>query len=175
MQAFDYFGGVAEVIVSDNASTASHAIGAADRNRQVNSTYEEFLEHYNTAALPARARRPKDKANVEAAVGIITQKVIHTLHGHQCVGLDELNARIHSLVDGINDAAPFRGTDTSRRMLFDEFERDALGELRTTPWQRTEWKRAKVAPSFHITVNTARYSVPYQLVGQTVDVRLTWQ
>ena len=173
IQAFEYFGGVAEVIVPDNASTASHAIGAADRNRQVNSTYEEFLEHYNTAALPARARRPKDKANVEAAVKIITQKVIHTLHGHQCVGLDELNARIRSLVDDINDAVPFRGTYTSRRMLFNEFERDVLGQLPTTPWQHTEWKRAKVAPNFHITVNTAHYSVPYQLVGRTVDVRIT--
>lgn len=147
IQAFEYFGGVAEVIVPDNASTASHAIGVADRNRQVNSTYEEFLEHYNTAALPARARRPKDKANVEAAVKIITQKVIHTLHGHQCVGLDELNARIRSLVDDINDAVPFRGTYTSRRMLFNEFERDVLGQLPASPWQHTEWKRAKVAPT----------------------------
>ncbi|WP_371326356.1 hypothetical protein [Corynebacterium sp. HMSC074C01] len=58
-------------------------------------------------------------------------------------------------------------------MLFDEFERGVLGELPTTPWQHTEWKRAKVAPNFHITVNTARYSVPYQLVGRTVDVRIT--
>ena len=58
-------------------------------------------------------------------------------------------------------------------MLFDEFERDVLGELPTSPWQHTEWKRAKVAPNFHITVNTARYSVPYQLVGRTVDVRIT--
>lgn len=84
MQAFEYFGGVAEVIVPDNASTASNEISAADRNRRVNTTYEEFLEHYNTAALPARARRPKDKANVEAAVKIVTQKVIHALDDHQC-------------------------------------------------------------------------------------------
>lgn len=120
MQAFEYFGGVAEVIVSDTASTASHAIGAADRNRQVNSTYEEFLEHYNTAALSARARHPKDKANVEAAVKIIIQKVIHTLHGYQCVGLDELNARIHSLVDGICkvwDALQRAGIDIGREQM----------------------------------------------------------
>ena len=47
--------------------------------------------------------------------------------------------------------------NTSRRMLFDEFERGVLGELPTTPWQHTEWKRANIAPNFHITVNTARY------------------
>ena len=134
----------------DNASTASNAISAADRNRRVNSTYEEFLEHYNTAALPARAKRPKDKASVEAAVKIVTQNVIHALDGHQCAGLDELNAKITVLVDGINAAEPFRGNATSRRALFDQFERDVLTALPATPWQRTEWKHAKVAPNFHI-------------------------
>ncbi|WP_290198413.1 hypothetical protein [Corynebacterium gottingense] len=96
---------MAEVIVPDNASTASNAISAADRNRRVNTTYEEFLEHYNTAALPARARRPKDKANVEAAVKIVTQQVIHALDDHQCVSLDELNSRILKRVDAINEAS----------------------------------------------------------------------
>ena len=110
----------------DNASTASNAISVADKNRRVNSTYEEFLEHYNTAALPARAKRPKDKASVEAAIKIVTQNVIHALDGHQCAGLDELNAKIAVLVDGINAAEPFRGDATSRRALFDQFERDVL-------------------------------------------------
>ena len=87
IRAFEYFGGVGEVIVPDNASTASNAISVTDRNRRVNSTYEEFLEHYNTAALPARAKRPKDKANVEAAVKIVTHNVIHALDGHQCAGI----------------------------------------------------------------------------------------
>ncbi|MDK8798392.1 DDE-type integrase/transposase/recombinase, partial [Corynebacterium sp. MSK044] len=54
-QAFDYFGGVCQVVVPDNASTASNAISTADRNRKVNDTYQQFLEHYNTAALPTRA------------------------------------------------------------------------------------------------------------------------
>ena len=173
IRAFEYFGGVAEVIVPDNASTASNAISAADRNRRVNSTYEEFLEHYNTAALPARAKRPKDKASVEAAVKIVTQNVIHALDGHQCAGIDELNAKITVLVDGINAAEPFRGNATSRRALFDQFERDVLTALPETPWQRTEWKRAKVAPNFHIRVHNVHYSVPNQLVGRTVDVRIT--
>ena len=84
------------------------------------------MEHYNTAALPARAKRPKDKASVEAAIKIVTQNVIHALDGHQCAGLDELNAKIAVLVDGINAAEPFRGDATSRRALFDQFERDVL-------------------------------------------------
>lgn len=174
-QAFDYFGGVCQVVVPDNASTASNAISPADRNRKVNDTYEQFLEHYNTAALPTRARRPKDKANVEAAVKIVTQKVIHALDGHQCVDLDELNGKIVGLVDAINKSVPFRSQHISRRELFEEHEQHFLADLPVTPWQHTEWKRAKVAPDFHITVSTVRYSVPHKLVGRTVDVRITGQ
>ena len=174
-QAFDYFGGVCQVVVPDNASTASNAISTADRNRKVNDTYQQFLEHYNTAALPTRARRPKDKANVEAAVKIVTHKVIHALDGHQCVDLDELNGKIVGLVDAINTSVPFRSQQSSRRDLFEEHEQHLLADLPETPWQHTEWKRAKVAPDFHITVSTVRYSVPHQLVGRTVDVRITGQ
>ncbi|WP_284522963.1 Mu transposase domain-containing protein [Corynebacterium aquatimens] len=173
--AFEYFGGVAEVIVPDNASTASNAISAADRNRQVNSTYAQFLEHYNTAALPARVKRPKDKANVEAAVKIVTQKVIHFLDGHQCVDIDELNKVILARVDAINAATPFRRQAPSRRELFDTYERDLLGALPDTAWEATEWKSAKVAPDSHITINTVRYSVPHQYVGRRVDARITGQ
>ena len=174
-QAFDYFGGVCQVVVPDNASTASNAISTADRNRKVNDTYQQFLEHYNTAALPTRARRPKDKANVEAAVKIVTHKIIHALDGHQCVDLDELNAKIVDLVDTINTSVPFRSQQSSRRDLFEAHEQHLLADLPPTPWQHTEWKRAKVAPDFHITVATVRYSVPHQLVGRTVDVRITGQ
>ncbi|OFT86462.1 IS21 family transposase [Corynebacterium sp. HMSC29G08] len=174
-QAFDYFGGVCQVVVPDNASTASNAISTADRNRKVNDTYQQFLEHYNTAALPTRARRPKDKANVEAAVKIVTHKIIHALEGHQCVDLDELNGKIVGLVDAINTSMPFRSQQSSRRDLFEAHEQHLLADLPETPWQHTEWKRAKVAPDFHITVATVRYSVPHQLVGRTVDVRITGQ
>ena len=174
-QAFDYFGGVCQVVVPDNASTASNAISTADRNRKVNDTYQQFLEHYNTAALPTRARRPKDKANVEAAVKIVTHKVIHALNSHQCVDLDELNEKIVGVVDAINASVPFRSQQSSRRDLFEEYEQHLLADLPATPWQHTEWKRAKVAPDFHVTVATVRYSVPHQLVGRTVDVRITGQ
>ena len=133
------------------------------------------MEHYNTAALPTRSKRPKDKANVEAAVKIVTHKVIHALDGHQCVDLDELNSRIQQLVDQINQAVPFRHQQSSRKDIFDAHEKHLLTALPDTPWQRTEWKRAKIAPDFHITVASVRYSVPHQLVGRTVDVRITGQ
>lgn len=112
---------------------------------------------------------------MEVAVKIVTHKVIHTLDGHQCVDLDELNEKIVSIVDAINKSVPFRSQQSSRRDIFEEHEQHLLADLPTTSWQHTEWKRAKVAPDFHIKVSTVRYSVPHQLVGRTVDVRITGQ
>ena len=112
---------------------------------------------------------------MEAAVKIVTHKVTHALEGHQCVDLDELNGKIVGVVDAINTSVPFRCQLSSRRDLFEAHEQHLFADLPATPWQRTEWKRAKVAPDFHITVSTVRYSVPHQLVGNTVDVRITGQ
>ncbi|WP_373994711.1 Mu transposase domain-containing protein [Corynebacterium striatum] len=75
----------------------------------------------------------------------------------------------------MNDVTPFRSQQSSRRDLFETYEQHLLADLPQTPWQHTEWKRAKVAPDFHIIVATVRYSVPHQLVGRTVDVRITGQ
>lgn len=45
---------------------------------------------------------------MEAAVKIVTHKVLHALEGHQCVDLDELNGKLVGLVDAINASVPFR-------------------------------------------------------------------
>lgn len=170
--AFEYFGGVADVVVPDNASTASNQIAKGDRARQVNVKYEEFLEHYNTAALPTNPVRPKEKGNVESGVKVVTNWVIKKLAGRSFVCLDDLNEAVAEEISAINNRTPFRNQQRSRRMLFDEYEAKELGELASTAWVDTVWKKSKVTPDWHITINTVKYSVPYQLVGQTVDVRI---
>ena len=170
--AFDYFGGVPEVIVPDNASTASNAITTGDRARRVNTSYEEFLTHYNTAALPARPLRPKDKGNVESGVKVITNWAILKLAGRDFTNLDDLNGALRGAVDEINDRIPFRDQPLSRRQIFIDAEQDLLAELPHQPFVSTVWKKAKVAPNWHITVSTVHYSIPYTYVGDTVDVRI---
>ena len=98
------------------------------------------------------------------------------LNGHQCVlTLTSSLKRLWASSTQSNTSVPFRSQQSSRRDLFEEHEQHLLTDLPTTPWQHTEWKRAKVAPDFHITVATVSYSVPRQLVGRTVDVRITGQ
>ena len=118
-----------EVVVPDNAATASNAISRGERAGAVNSSYEEFLTHYNTAAFPARALRPKDKANVESGVKIITNQVIGRLTDRGFYDLDDLNMAIRGLVDEINDRIPFRNQKISRREISNDAESHLLAEL----------------------------------------------
>lgn len=171
-QAFEDFHGVAEVIVPDNAATASNIIRPGDKARKVNAAYEEFLAHYNTAALPTRPVKPQDKGNVEAGVKVITNWAIKRLAGREFTNLDDLNTALRAAVDEINDRTPFRDQQISRRRIFHEAEADLLAELPTEPYLPTVWKKSKVTPDWHITIATVHYSVPYQHVGDTVDVRI---
>lgn len=170
--AFEYFGGVSEVIVPDNASTASNAIRAGDRARKVNTSYEEFLAHYNTAALPTRPVKPQDKGNVESGVKVVTNWAIRRLADREFTNLDDLNAALRAVVEQINDRTPFRDQPIPRRQIFDEAEAHLLADLPDEPFLPTVWKKSKVSPDWHITIATVHYSVPYQHVGATVDVRI---
>lgn len=91
----------------DNASTASNQITKGDRARRVNPKYEEFLEHYNTAALPTNPVSPREKGNVESGVKVVTNWVVKKLAGHGFASLDDLNQAIGVEVDAINDRTPF--------------------------------------------------------------------
>lgn len=172
-RAFEYFDGVAQVIVPDNASTASNAISRHDRARDVNRSYADFLEYYATAAVPTRARKPKDKGNVEAGVQVITQWVIHRLADHQFHDLDDLNTAITRQVEEINTRTPFRGEQISRKELFTQAEHPELTALPPSPWQPVTWRKAKVHRDWHIQIDTVKYSVPFTFVGKHVDVRIT--
>ena len=172
-QAFDYFGGVTQVIIPDNASTASNRITATDTARDVNATYQQFLQHYGTAAAPTRSYKPKDKASVEAGVKIITGKVITALAERFFVDLDDVNDAIYTRVDQINTATPFRGRDTCRRVLFDADEKNLMIALPAASWQQVTWRKATVGRDFHVQIDTVKYSVPYRLAGSKVDARIT--
>lgn len=172
-RVFEYFGGVTQVVIPDNTSTASNQIAKGDRTRDVNQAYEEFLAYYNTAAVPTRSNTPQDKGNVEAGVKVITYDIIHFLADRRFASLDELNAAISERVDYINDRTPFRGDKhRSRRVLFDEHERRELLALPDQAWQPVIWRKSKINRDYHIEIATVKYSVPYTYAGQTVDVRI---
>ena len=171
-RAFEYFGGVTQVVIPDNASTASNQISRTEKARDVNSVYAEFLEYYATAAVPTRSYRPRDKGHVEAGVKVVTNWVIHYLAERVFASIDDLNAAVADQVDAINDRTPFRGEPRSRRDWFTEHEKGELLSLPARRWEPVLWRKAKVHRDWHIQLDTIKYSVPSRFAGLTVDVRI---
>ena len=105
-RAFAAIGGVPRLLVPDNTKVA--VIKACLYEPQVNRSYAEMAAHYDTAILPARPRRPRDKAKVEAAVLIIERWLLGRLRHRRFYSLAELNATIVELLHQLNDERPIR-------------------------------------------------------------------
>ena len=127
--------------------------------------------HYGTAIVPARPRKPRDKAKVEVAVQVATRWIVAKLRNRRFFSLAELNAAIRELVTQLNDRIT-RHLGTSRRALFDEIERPALKPLPVEPYIYAEWKERKVAFDYHVEVEHHYYSVPHTLLRERVWVRI---
>ena len=169
-RAFAFMGGVSATVVCDNLR--SGITRACFYEPAVNRTYAEMAAHYSTAILPARPYRPRDKAKVEVGVQVATRFIIAKLRNRQFFSLAALNAAIAGLVTQINDRMS-RYLGASRRALFEELERPALRPLPAEPYVFAEWKQCKVGLDYHVEVEKHYYSVPHQLLRETVWVRIT--
>lgn len=138
----------------------------------LNQTFAAMAEHYDTTILPTRSRKPRDKGKVEGAVLIVERRILARLRHQRFFRLADLNAAIAALLEDLNNR-PMRRIGKSRRQLFEEIERPALALLPPVPFEYAEWKSAKVHPDYHVEVDKTFYSVPHQLIGRRVEVRLT--
>jgi transposase len=168
-RTFAFFGGVTAQTVSDNLR--SGVTKACFYEPTVNRTYAEMAAHYGTAILPARPRKPRDKAKVEVAVQVATRWITAKLRNRRFFSLTELNAAIRELVTQLNDRVT-RHLGTSRRALFEEIERSALKPLPAEPYLYAEWKECRVAFDYHVEVEHHYYSVPHSLLREKVWVRI---
>jgi transposase len=170
VHAFAFFGGVAEITVPDNLRAA--VTRSCRYEPDLNATYRELAEHYGTVIIPARVGRPKDKAKVESGVLQVEQWVLAPLRHRTFFSLSELNEAILEQLDRLNNR-PFQKLDATRRILFERLDKPALKPLPDQPYVFADWKKAKVNIDYHIEVDHHYYSVPYQLIHEEMDVRLT--
>jgi len=169
-RALAFYGGVPALLVPDNLKSA---VDLADRYEPgINATYAEMAAHYGTAVLPARPYKPKDKSKVEVAVQIVERWILARLRHHTFFSLAELNAAIKALLPALNER-PFQGRTESRRGLFETIDQPALKPLPRDTYDYAEWRKAKPGIDYHIAVDQRFYSVPHNLIGTTLDVRLT--
>lgn len=169
---YDFFGGVTKILVPDNTSTAVNHKRSDWYTKELNTVYHEMAEHYNTAVIPARVRKPKDKPNVEGSVGKISTWITAALRDRTFFSLAELNQAIKEKLREFN-SRPFQKKEGSRLSLFLGEEQPLLVPLPATPFELAEWKQATVQFNYHIAVDKMYYSVPYQYIKDKVDVRVT--
>ena len=169
-RAFAFFGGVPEIVVCDNLKS-----GVTSPHRyepELNPTYQDLATHYSMAVMPARVRKPRDKAKAEAGVLLVERWILARLRERTFFSLSELNEAIGELLGELNDR-PFQKMEGSRRSHFEEIDRPALRPLPPEPYVFATWKKARVHIDYHVEVEGHYYSVPYKHARAQVDVRLT--
>lgn len=169
---FEFFGGATKVLVSDNLKSG---VSRASRYEpELNPTYEDMARHYRTAVIPARPKKPHDKAKakVEEAVQLVERWVLAVLRNRQFFSLAELNVAIAEQVQQINNR-PFQKAEGTRRLLYETVELPALRPLPPQRYEFAEWRKVTANIDYHVAVDYNFYSVPYQLTGEEVEVRLS--
>jgi len=169
-KAFAFFGGVHELIIPDNLK--SGVTSPCRYEPLLNTTYQELANHYGTAIVPARVRKPKDKAKVEKGVQDIERQILAALRNRQFFSLADLNEAITELLVRFN-TKPFQKIPGCRKSLFEELEKHLLKPLPDSLYEFAQWKQARVHIDYHVEIDRHYYSVPYQLVGQKIWVRTT--
>jgi transposase len=169
-RAFEFFGGVTEVVVPDNLKSA--VTHPSYYEPDLNPTYRDLGEHYGVAIIPARPYRARDKAKAEVGVQVVQRWIVAALRKRKFFSLAEVNQAIAELLVRVNQR-PFRKREGSRATLYAQLDRPALNPLPAMRYPFGEWKTARVNIDYHIEVERHFYSVPYALVHQEVDVHLT--
>jgi len=167
---YRFFGGVTRMLIPDNLKTG---VERTDwYSPVINKIYHEMADYYDTAVVPARVRKPKDKPNAEGTVGIISTWIIASLRSQKFFSLGELNCAVKDKLDAFN-SKPFQKKEGSRLSVFLDEEKPLLLPLPATPYELASWKIATVQFNYHIAVDKMHYSVPYEYIKRKVDVRIT--
>ena len=170
IHAFTYFGGVTRLLIPDNTKTATTENSKYDV--VLNRSYQEMAEYYGTAVVPARVKKPDDKAAVEGSVRHASTWITAALRNETFFSLEEAQRAVIQKLEDLN-RAPFKKKPGCRSSAYEEEERAWMIPLPARPYEPSTWKHLKVGTDYLVTDGRNKYSVPYDLIGQTVDVRLT--
>ena len=170
VRMFRFFDGVPRLVVPDNLKSGVHRASFFDP--EINRSYGMMAAYYGVGILPARPRRPRDKAKVEAGVRFAQTYLLGRLRHQTFFSLPEANAAISLALERINGHL-MRRLGVNRKQLFDTVERPALRPLPVTDYEFAEWRLARVGPDYHVEVESFFYSVPHALIRVQVDVRIT--
>lgn len=169
-RSFSYFKGVPSLLVPDNLRSAVSK--ACRYEPDINQSYGDMVRYYDTAVLPARPYKPKDKSKVENAVLVVERWILARLRHQTFYSLGELNCAIKNLLEDLNNR-PFQKMEGSRKSLFEKLDLPSLKPLPEKPFEYAQYYHQKVTPDYHIHFEQHFYSVPHTYVSQKVEIRVT--
>ena len=167
-KAFDFFGGVPNVLVPDNLKSA--IISNNKKGIVENESYSELARHYDCVISPARPRKPKDKPKAEQGVQGIQRWLIAVLRNRIFFNVDEINEALSPLLDRYNNKV-MKHISKSRNELFLELDSPVLHPLPNNKFIYKEFKIAIVHLDYHVELHKCFYSVPYKYLKEKVEIR----
>ncbi len=170
VRAFEAIGGVPELVVPDNAKTA--IVKASFYEPEVNRTYAEMAAHYGTAILPARPRKPRDKAKVEQAVLIVERWPLGRLSPPDLLPSRRRRRRARRTHDPAQlEAGPAGGSASPAASC----SKRSTARRSRSPASRREYQPRvrRVGVDDHVDIDAHYYSVPYRFARAEVEARLT--
>jgi transposase len=170
VRALEFMGGSPAILVPDNCKTA--VLRPCRYEPDLNPTYQEMAAHYGMAVIPARVRKPRDKAKVEAGVLVVERWILAALRKRKFFSLAALNQAIAELLDRLNHR-PFRKLAGNRAERFAKIDRPALRPLPAAAYTFAQWKKARVHIDYHVEIEGHYYSVPHSLLHRELDARYT--
>jgi transposase len=168
IHAFEFFNGSPEIMVDDNLKT--WVTKPCRYEPEIHPAFQDMTAYYGTVVIPSRVKRPRDNAKAEAGVLLVERWILAVLRNYTFFSVPELNAAIREFLERLNNKK-FQKLPTTRRELFEKLDRPALKPLPEKRYPFVDWKTARVGIDYHVEVDRHFYSVPYQLVGEKVDVR----
>lgn len=167
---YNFFGGSTRLIIPDNLKVG------VDRNTRyetiINRNYVEMTDHYDTAVVPARVDRPRDKSAAEGTVKHTSTWITASLRNRKFFSLHELKLAVSEKLDAFN-TKDFKKREGNRLTAFLNEEKSFLKPLPATPYETAVWSKATVQKDYLISDGKNKYSVPFDLIGEKVDIRIT--
>ena len=170
VHAYEYFGGVTRVLVPDNLKTGVTANTRYET--QLNESYRELAEYYGTAIVPARIRKPQDKGLVERSVGFSTTWITAALRERKFFSFAEVREAVDERLEYVN-TKPFQKRSGNRREAYLSEEKEFMLPLPKHRYEPSVWKQQTVGNDYLISDGINKYSVPFDLIGEQVQIRLT--
>ena len=169
---YNYFGGVTRLLVPDNLKT-----GVVTNSRYdliMNKSYQELAEYYDTAIVPCRVEAPNDKSHAEGSVKYAETWILAKLRDRKFFSFEEARAAVREALDELNTREIKSRKGWTRRKAFLEEEAPFLKPLPREPYEPAVWlPEQKVGHDYLVSDGINKYSVPFDLIGQKVTVKIT--